>query len=103
MLMAPDDETLAHELARNREWEETTFHGPYRIADLRRVFDRLCDPGDWKAPILAKIPHETFSIAKAAVAFFTGSELKVEALLTGCADGGKLRVSADGYRAVIGA
>jgi hypothetical protein len=97
------EQLVAQELARSNAWEQTTYHGPYLIADLRKVFDRLHQPNDWKGPILAHIPHETFAICKAAVAYFAGSELKVDGVLIGSEPPGMLQVRANGYRADVGA
>jgi len=68
----------------------------YKVADIRRVFDSLADPEDWRAPISRWIPHDIVGIAQVAVEYFTCTELKVVAgpqALTGY-----VLVQADGYR-----
>jgi len=68
----------------------------YKVSDIRKTFNALCDPNDWRRPIDAWIPHQLFGIAAAAVEFFTCTELKVVGgpqPLTG-----KILVHADGYR-----
>jgi len=68
----------------------------YKVADIRRVFDAISDPEDWRAPISRWIPCDMVGIARVAVEFFTCTELKVVAgpqVLTGY-----VLVQADGYR-----
>ena len=40
------------------------------IATLRKVFDRVCNPTDWKEPWGAKVPHELVGVVMRAVEFF---------------------------------
>ncbi len=79
-----------------RRQEEVQEYKGYKVADMRRTFEKLCDPQDWKAPIHALIPHQLFGLAAVAVEFFTCTELKVvggpEPLT------GRILVHADGYR-----
>jgi len=86
---------LEEETEAQRRIDEQKYRG-HRIGDLRRVFDRVADPEDWRGPIRCWIPHDLFKAAAAAVEFFTCTELKVVAgpqALTGC-----ILVEADGYR-----
>jgi len=74
---------------------EQEYRG-YKVADIRRVFDAISDPEDWRAPISRWIPCDMVGIAQVAVEFFTCTELKVVAgpqALTGY-----VLVRADGYR-----
>ncbi len=79
-----------------REQEKVQEYKGYKVAEIRRAFEALCDPQDWKAPICAWIPHQLFGLAAVAVEFFTCTELKVvggpEPLT------GRILVQADGYR-----
>lgn len=82
--------------AQIRESERHRTYRGYVIADIRKTFDALQNPGDWKDEINAWIPHQLFGLAAVAVEFFTCTELKIVAgpqPLTG-----KIRVHADGYR-----
>ncbi|HSW45459.1 MAG TPA: hypothetical protein VLM89_07805 [Phycisphaerae bacterium] len=49
----------------------------FKVGDMRKVFERLVDPKDWRGPIAALIAPGLFPIAKAAVEFYTATELKV--------------------------
>ena len=68
----------------------------YPIEDLKKVFDKICNPDDWKDEINALIPAELYEIAAEAVEFYTTTSLKViggPELLTG-----RILVHAIGYR-----
>ena len=43
----------------------------YRLDQLAAAFDRVRDPRDWKAPILAVIPAEERPLVEKAVRWFT--------------------------------
>lgn len=45
----------------------------YTRGDLSRVFDRIKDPADWKAPILATCPGEAVTVVVEAIKFFTAT------------------------------
>lgn len=72
-----------------------TAHGETR-GDLRDVFDRLCDPDDWKAPIAAYVPHQLVGRALRAIEFFhadTAKAVGIQALT------GKVLIQGNGYQA----
>jgi len=82
------------------EIQETQTAGTYRgfaLADIEKVFTRMQNPADWKAPLLAWIPADAFQIAAVACEFYTATELKV----TGGPQPitGRILVEAAGYRA----
>lgn len=58
------------------------------------AFDRVRQPGDWKAPIRAMIDRADLAVTAEAVEYFTATELRV---LTDHGD--QLVIEADGYRA----
>lgn len=45
----------------------------YAIEDLEKVFAKLSNPDDWKAPIFASMPGELVNIAVAAIKFYTAT------------------------------
>ena len=68
--------------------------GPYTRGQLNDMFDRLHDPGDWKAPIEAWVREVDLDLAQAAVEFYTATEVAVVAW-----DGRYCKIKAAGYRA----
>lgn len=70
-------------------------HGAYTYGELKKAFDAVCDPTDWKAPIMAAMPGEAVNIVVAAIEFFTATNPKVGVAV------GTMRyvVTSEGYRA----
>lgn len=56
--------------------DETVVDG-FKVGDLRKVFECLVDPKDWRGEIAALIPADLYPIARRAVEFYTATELKV--------------------------
>lgn len=96
---AIDEAALAAEFVAEIEREriayeaEETFEG-FLLSDLRRAFEAVQNPNDWKAPIKASIGKGSLAVTTTAVGFFTGTTLRVVGF-----DANGLRVEADGYRA----
>jgi len=78
-----------------RECVRATRVGIYWPSELRRVFDRVADRKDWKAPIDARILEQDYEITDAAIAHFTG--VGIATVMKG--PGKMIRVTAIGYRA----
>lgn len=73
-----DVQAMLADLARDiAEHEATQRYKGYTVADLRTVFDRLCDPTDWKAPITARVAGEAVLVTVAAIEFFTATSPRV--------------------------
>ena len=70
--------------------------GGFRVCDMEKVFNRMVDPKDWRAPINATIPYRLYDIAAAAVEFFTATTLEVVGSMPITGD---LLVKSIGYRA----
>jgi hypothetical protein len=89
-------QTIAQIEAEMLEAEAHQEYKGYKVSEIRKVFDAMADPDDWRAPIEAWIDHKLFGIAAVATEFFTCTELKViggpEPLT------GRILVQADGYR-----
>lgn len=49
----------------------------YEIEDLKKIFDSLVNPSDWKDSILVSMPGELVNISIAAIKFFTATIPKV--------------------------
>ncbi len=66
----------------------------YDIDGLRKVFDRVCDPDDWRAPIAVLVSGEAVLSVIAAIEFMTATNpsvsLNVERM--------KYLVTSEGYR-----
>lgn len=73
-----------------------------RRETLKAVFDRVCDPKDWKAEIYAEIPasQTAFNLLNEAVEFFTATRLQVVGIDFNRHISGfpVMVVKADGYR-----
>jgi hypothetical protein len=69
---------LADERAQQAAWEATQTYKTFTIAALRRVFDAVCDPADWKGPITAVCTGEMVLITVAAIDFFTSTTPTVQ-------------------------
>jgi len=92
-------EVVARELAEAQAYEARTVAckiggREYTIADLRAVFDQMCDRGDWKAPCAAAVPQDIVGVCRAALEFFHGCRAYVGGIepLTG-----KVLVGSNGY------
>jgi hypothetical protein len=57
----------------DRSWEDRTFYQGFRVSDLRKIFEKLADPQDWKGPIAATMPGEAVMGACAAIEYFTAT------------------------------
>lgn len=55
--------------------EDAIMKGPYTVAELRKAFEAVQDPDDWRAEIDAWIDHEDYNVTNAAITFFTGAEI----------------------------
>jgi hypothetical protein len=62
--------------------------------ELKNAFDKVCDPGDWKAPIHARVMRKDIDVTLAAIAFFTGTSGGV----TDVAGRPDVYIESDGYR-----
>jgi len=63
---------------------------------LKSIFDKVCDPQDWKDEVCAWINHNDFAIVNEAVQFFTATSIEViggPQQITG-----RILVYAKGYR-----
>jgi len=49
------------------------YYTDEKVAELRDVFDRVCDPVNWKNPIRKWIWEEDFEITREAIMFFTAT------------------------------
>jgi hypothetical protein len=63
------------------------------VGALRKAFDLVCDPKDWKEPIHAVIPRKRWEITREAIIFFTATEPWIVSDL-----GNLLVIHAIGYR-----
>ena len=66
----------------------------YSRQELGELFDFVCDPKDWRAPIDTVINSAAVQDVEVAVMFFTGTPVSV----TPDSSPGMVRVRADGYR-----
>jgi hypothetical protein len=66
----------------------------YAVDDLKAVFDRICDPKDWRGPIAATMAGELVMAAVAAIEFYTATTPKVELDITTM----RYLVTSEGYR-----
>ncbi len=68
-------------------------------ADLYRyVFDQVCDPTDWKAPVCCIVPWELANVYMQAIEFMTGVKPTAERL-DHAIIGKACRLTCIGYRA----
>lgn len=97
------DQVIAAEKADREAFEAktvaTTIGGvDYTIADLRKAFDAVADPDDWKAEFTAYVPHDAVPVVLAAVEFFHADRPAVVGIEP--APGlGRAVVSGHGYQA----
>ena len=73
--------------------DRTRFKG-YDLDDLRKVFDLVCDPKDWRAPIAVWVPGAVVMAVVAAIEFMTATHPRVDL------DVNRMRylVTSEGYR-----
>jgi len=67
-----------------------------KVGELRKAFDRVADPRDWRNPIDTEIYVETreeVELIKEAITFFTATVPTADGWL-----GGKVRFKSEGYR-----
>jgi len=63
-------------------------------AAIREEMDSLCGRKGWTAPIDKSIPFREYGMAKIAVEYYTGAELRI----VGQPNKGTIHVHSDGYR-----
>ena len=71
-------DALKQALVSLKKMEETTYFKGFKIADLRKKFDKTVDADNWKAPWSKWIPNKDINILKAAIEYFHGSKLNIE-------------------------
>ena len=78
----------------DEDTQAKAFRG-YTQSELRRAFDRVADPDDWRAPIAwqGKLTYEELETIDAAIAFYTACEARLERTHDGL-----WRITAAGYR-----
>ena len=66
----------------------------YDLDDLRKVFDIVCDPDDWRAPIAVWVSGEAVLAVVAAIEFMTATHPRVQL------DSERMRylIKSEGYR-----
>lgn len=66
----------------------------YTSEELHKVFDQICDPEDWRAPIAVWVVGESVKVVVAAIEFMTATNPRVE--LDTC----RMRylITSEGYR-----
>src|SRR5436305_954938 len=101
--MSDVPKTLAEVLEEQRQQEQHQLFRGFTLAELRTLFNAICDPKDWRAPIRATVrpgPGATYLLRKidAAVAFFTATKTEVrEVVVDGMLD--HFELTSIGYRA----
>lgn len=80
----------------HREWEKTEKFKGFTVAELRRVFDAVCNADNWKAPWAATLPHQHVPAVTAAVEYFHADTPTVDAIVP---ISGHVRMSGRGYQA----
>ena len=55
---------------------EATYGG-YTLDELKKAFDKVSDPEDWKGPIRATMPGEAVGVTCAAIEFYTATKARV--------------------------
>ncbi len=63
----------------------------------RYVFDQICDPADWRAPVCCIVPWELANVYMQAIEFMTGVKPTAERLDHGII-GNACRLTCKGYR-----
>ncbi|MBZ5499079.1 MAG: hypothetical protein LAP85_21990 [Acidobacteriia bacterium] len=89
----PDPEHRS-ECPYGRAWEDRTVYKGFRVSDLRKVFNKLANPQDWRGPIAASMPGEAVLGACAAIEYCTATLPRV------CLDTRTMTyvVTSEGYR-----
>ena len=73
------DAVIREEAKQQAEYERTkivTREGE-TIADLRKVFDAVCDQKQWKNEWAAAVPHQIVGVVCRASEFFQGSKVEI--------------------------
>lgn len=95
MATAIDVQAVLNDLAAESAAHEAAYrYKGYTVADLRVVFDRVCDPVDWKNPITAVTTGEGVMGLVAAIEFFTATTPTVTLNTTTM----RYLVTSEGYR-----
>lgn len=73
------EQLIAEENAKRAAWESETVATPEgdTIADLRRCFEAVSDPDDWKAPIAVAAPAAMVTLIIRAVWHFHADTLEI--------------------------
>jgi hypothetical protein len=88
------DAILSNLAAELEAMDAKAIYKGYTVADLRVVFDRVCNATDWKAPISAVCTGEGVMITIAAIEFYTATTPRV----SGPTQHMKYVVESEGYR-----
>ena len=74
--------------------DDFTRYKGYDIEDLKQVFDKVCDPDDWRAPIAVWAAGEAVLPVVAAIEFMTATHPRVQL------DSERMRylIESEGYR-----
>lgn len=67
---------LEEDTVRETELDQTVVYRGYTRLNLKIAFDRVKDPTDWKAAITADLRADQIPLVRAAVEFFTATELR---------------------------
>ena len=65
----------------------------YFAGDLRRTWNEVKNPGDWKAEVSALVPLHRADAVEAAIVYFTATEVKRTEVIDG-----KILLESVGYR-----
>ena len=65
------------------------------IAELRKVFDAVCNENDWKDSFVAAVPHQLVGIVGRAVEFFHADKIELVGIEQTT---GKVLVRGNGYQ-----
>ena len=74
--------------------DDFTRHKGYDLDDLRKVFDIVCDPDDWRAPIAVWVSGEAVLPVVAAIEFMTATHPSVSLNIERM----RYLVTSEGYR-----
>jgi len=78
---------------RSETFEKHNQYGGHAIAELRKAFEQVEDPEDWRGPISSLVEVADLDLVMTAISYFTGTEAVVE----GFSDELR-RVTSEGYR-----
>lgn len=80
------------------QWIDNLTYG-YGEEALKKAFDTVCDPNDWKGPIDCFVTADNVAVVVAAIQFYTATTPKVEAVKDNrTANSTLFRVKSEGYR-----